>query len=210
MIASQRTRPDVVARREAFLVEVASIPADRLVFVDESGVVQGMRAAYGYAPRGERCVDWAGIGPTAPFRVGRRMNLLGWMRADSGGVVGIEGSVKADTFEQFVATSLVPSLRRGDVVIWDNARIHGAGSVARIESVGARVLAQPPYSPDLNAIEPPPTAGGLWSKVKGIVRQKLADLYEDLVAALDEAVSAVRPSDAAGWIRHCGYLCQPA
>ena len=197
MIASQRTRPDVVARREAFLVEVAAIPTERLVFVDESGVVRGMRAAYGYAPRGERCVE------TAPFRVGRRMNLLGWMRADSGGVVGIEGSVKADTFEQFVAASLVPSLRPGDVVIWDNARIHGPGSVARIEAVGARVLAQPPYSPDLNAIEM------LWSKVKGIVRQKLADAYEELVAALDEAVSAVRPSDAAGWIRHCGYLCQP-
>ena len=138
------------------------------------------------------------------------MNLLGWMRTDSGGVVGIEGSVKADTFERFVAASLVPSLRPGDVVIWDNARIHGPGSVARIEAAGARVLAQPPYSPDLNAIEPPPTAGGLWSKVKGPVRQKLADAYEELVAALDEAVSAVHPSDAADWIRHCGCLCQPA
>ena len=63
------------------------------------------------------------------------------MRADSGGVVGIEGSVTADTFERFVAASLVPALGPGDVVIWDNARIHGAGSVARIGAVGARVLA---------------------------------------------------------------------
>lgn len=88
-------------------------------------------------------------------------------------------------------------------MIWDNAKIHGPGSVALIEAVGARVLAQPPYSPDLNAIEM------LWSKVKGIVRKKLADLYDELVAALHEAVEAVMPSDAAGWIRHCGYLCQP-
>ena len=71
MIAEQRTRPDVVARREAFLAEVAAIPTDRLLFVDELGVVRGMRAAYGYAPRGERCVE------TAPFRVGRRMNQFG-------------------------------------------------------------------------------------------------------------------------------------
>lgn len=197
MIASQRDRPDVVARREAFLAEVADIPADRLVFVDESGVVRGMRAAYGYAPRGQRCVE------RAPFRVGRRMNLLGWMRSDRGAVVGIEGSVKGDTFEQFVADSLVPSLRPGDVVIWDNAKVHGPGAVALVEAVGARVLAQPPYSPDLNAIEM------LWSKVKAIARQRLADLYDELVAALGEAVSAVRPSDAAGWIRHCGYLWQP-
>ncbi len=120
MIASQRFRPDVVERRDAFLVEVKDIPAERLVFVDESGVVRGMRAVYGYAPRGERCVE------TAPFRVGKRLNLLGWMRQDSGGVTGVEGSVNAEVFERFVAESLVPSLKPGDVVIWDNARIHAA------------------------------------------------------------------------------------
>lgn len=62
------------------------------------------------------------------------------------------------------------------------------------------MLPQPPYSPDLNAIEM------LWSKVKALVRQKLADARDGLLAALDEAVSAVTPSDAAGWIGHCGYL----
>ena len=65
MIAEQRTRPNVVARREAFLVEVASIPADRLVFVDESGVVQGIRVVYGYAPREGRA---ASIGPASAQR----------------------------------------------------------------------------------------------------------------------------------------------
>lgn len=197
MIASQRFRPDVVERREAFLAEVKDIPADRLVFIDESGVHRGMRLGYGYAPCGERCVE------TAPFRVGRRLNLLGWMRQSGGGVIGVEGSVKAVTFERFVAESLVPSLKPGDVVIWDNAKIHGPGSVALIEAVGARVLAQPQYSPDLNAIEM------LWSKVKLLVRQALADSYDELVSALTDAVSSVCVSDAEGWIRHCGYTCQP-
>ena len=64
------------------------------------------------------------------------------------------------------------------------------------------MLPQPPYSPDLNAIEP------LWSKVKGIVRQKMADARDVLLDALGEAVSAVVPSDAAGWIEHCGYTFQ--
>ncbi len=54
--AAQRDRDDVAARREAFLAEVAAIPAERLAFVDESGVERGMRSAYGYARRGERCV----------------------------------------------------------------------------------------------------------------------------------------------------------
>lgn len=202
MRASQRDREDVVVRRKAFLAEVATIPAERLVFVDESGVVRGMRTVCGYAPRGERCVE------TSPFRPGGRVNLLGWMRADCGGVVGVEGSVTAAVFERFVADSLAPSLRRGDVVVWDNARIHSPAAVAVVEAVGARVLAQPPYSPDLNAIEPPPTAGGLWSQVKGLVRRKLADTWEALYAALPEAVAAVTPADAEGWIRHCGYRFQ--
>ena len=196
MIASQRFRPDVVARREAFLAEVAAIPAERLVFVDESGIEVGTRSAYGFAPVGERCVE------VAPFR-GKRVNLIGWMAATCGSVRAHEGSVKAPTFEAFVAESLVPCLERGDVVIWDNARIHSPAAVALIEAAGARVLAQPPYSPDLNAIEP------MWSKVKGLVRQKLADALDMLLAALDEAVSAVTPSDASGWIEHCGYAFLP-
>lgn len=196
LIASQRLRPDVVARREAFLAEVAAIPAERLVFVDESGIEIGARSAYGFAPRGERCVE------VAPFRVGKRVNLLGWMAATCGSIRAHEGSVKAPTFEAFVAESLVPCLEVGDVVIWDNARIHSPAAVALVASVGARVLAQPPYSPDLNAIEM------LWSKVKALVRQKLADARDALLDALGEAVSAVMPSDAAGWIEHCGYTFQ--
>lgn len=196
MRASQRDRPDVVARREAFLAEVAQVPAERLVFVDESGIEIGARSAYGFAPLGERCVE------TAPFRVGKRVNLLGWMAAGCGGVRAHEGSVKAPTFEAFVAESVVPCLEAGDVVVWDNALIHSAAAVALVEAAGARVLAQPPYSPDLNGIEM------LWSKVKARVRQKLADTRAALLDALDEAVSAVTPSDGAGWIRHCGYRFQ--
>ena len=89
------------------------------------------------------------------------------------------------------------------MVIWDNARIHSPRAAALTEAVGARVLPQSPYNPDFNAIEP------MWSKVKGTVRQKLADARDALLGALDEAVSAVTPSDASGWIEHCGYTFQP-
>ncbi len=175
---------------------MAAIPAERLVFVDESGIEIGVRSAYGFAPRGERCVE------VAPFRVGKRVNLIGWMAATCGSVRTHEGSVKAPVFEAFVGESLVPCLEAGDVVIWDNARIHSPAAVALIEAAGARVLAQPPYSPDLNAIEM------FWSKVKALVRQKLADAREALLDGLREAVAAVTPSDASGWIQHCGYTFQ--
>ncbi len=127
------------------------------------------------------------------------MNLLGWMSSRRGSVVGVEGSVTAAVFERFVAESLAPSLEPGAVVVWDNARIHSRSAVALVEAAGARVLAQPPYSPDLNAIEM------LWSKVKAGLRRTAADTWEALYAALPVAVRAVTPSDAEGWIRHSGY-----
>ena len=45
--------------------------------------------------------------------------------------------------------------------------------------------------------------------MKRLVRQKLADALDTLLSALDEAVSAVTPSDASGWNAHCGYVFLP-
>jgi transposase len=177
-----------------------------LVFVDESGIRQGERLAYGYAPRGERCHE------TAPFRTGKRVNLLGWM-LDRGGQVAqftgrvtgaqFTGRVTGALFTRWVKYVLVPQLEPDDVVIWDNARIHMPSAVELVRGAGADVLALPRYSPEFNAIEM------LWSKVKQSVRSTLADTAEQLTKAVKRAVEAVTSSDALGWVTHCGYRCQP-
>jgi transposase len=197
MRPAQQDREDVAAERAAFRALQPSLDPSRLIFVDESGIRQGMRTAYGYAPRGERCSE------AAPFRVGRRLGLIGWIGLRGGSVVPLEGSVTAGVFERFVAHYLVPSLQAGDIVIWDNARVHSKEAVRLVEQAGATVLAQPRYSPEVNAAEP------LWSKVKGYVGRALADTAEALEAALGEAVATVRESDVRGWLQHCGYACQP-
>ena len=52
------------------------------------------------------------------------------------------------------------------VVIMDNASIHHVQSNVRlIESTGAKVLFLPPYSPDLNPLEP------VFGKVKTILKE---------------------------------------
>ena len=49
----------------------------------------------------------------------------------------------------------MPGLRQGMVVIMDNAGFHKSDKTLElIESAGCRLLFQPPYSPDLNKIEP--------------------------------------------------------
>lgn len=190
---SQQQREDVAIERRAYADEMKAFDAARLVFVDESGVVQGMRLGYGYAPRGTRCVE------NAPFRVGKRQSLIGWMAADGGEIVRLEGSVTAAVFERFVRQDLVPSLEPGDIVIWDNARIHSAEAVRLVEQAGARVVPLPRYSPEYNAIEM------MWSKLKHYVRKLRADTAEALRRALEEAVAFLRADDARAWIEHCGY-----
>lgn len=197
MRPAQQQRPDVAAERAVFAETMKRLEADDLVFVDEAGVVRGMRLGYGYAPRGQRCVE------NAPFRLGKRRNLMGFMSATGGEIVHFEGSVTAHVFEHFVREHLVPSLRPGHVVIWDNARIHSVEAVRLIEAAGARVLPLPRYSPEYNAIEL------LWSKLKHYIKKARADTAEALKEALEAAAAWLRPEDARAWIEHCGYCFLP-
>lgn len=197
MRPSQQQRPDVVREREAVAALQDDLDGEHLIFVDESGIERGMRSAYGYAPRHERCLEHA------PFRVGRRTSLLGWLGLRGGRVVPFSGTVDGGVFARFVEHYLVPYLSAGDVVVWDNARIHGAEAVALVEAAGARVLWQPRYSPDRNAVEQ------AWSKLKERVRRLRADTGEELAGALSEAVESITSRDVAGWMRQCGYTPQP-
>ena len=70
---SQAQRPDVLEERAAFLEWLSRVEVERVKAVDESGLVQGMRLGYGYAPRGERLICHA------PLRQGKRVSLLGWL-----------------------------------------------------------------------------------------------------------------------------------
>lgn len=199
MIAAERQREDVQAERAAFVREVAQIDPARIKVVDESRVVLGQRLPYGYSERGARCSD------SGPLRSRVTRSLVGWLALDGSGVVAThEGTVKGWTFRGFVLGHLVPHLRAGDVVVWDNARIHGVEGIREaIEGRGARLLPLPRYSPDLSPIEP------AWSKVKQVVKRARAATAEALEQAVATGVAAVRASDAAGWFRHCGYIRQP-
>jgi hypothetical protein len=59
--------------------------------------------------------------------------------------VVFQGSTDTVTFETYVEQALVPQLRPGDVVIWDNLKPHRAVQVVRaVEQAGARVEPLPP------------------------------------------------------------------
>ncbi len=198
MKSSEQDRADIQAERAAFIEWMGTVDPRRVKVIDESGLVRGLRLGYGYAPRGERVYD------SAPLRRGKRLNMVGWMGFDGSGAVATHpGTVNAPIFRGFVLAHLLPALKPGDIVIWDNHRIHAAeGLKAQIEARGAELKPLPRYSPDLNPIEL------LWSKLKHFIKKARADTAEALEQAVETAVALVCGADARGWFEHCGFCLQ--
>ena len=62
--------------------------------------------------------------------------------------------MNAQMFDLYIKTQLVPTLRKGDVVILDNLPNHKNPDAAQaLREMCAWFLFLPPYSPDLNPIE---------------------------------------------------------
>jgi transposase len=193
--ASERDTPEVRKKRRSFRKKVEPIESRRLVFVDETGVTTAMTPAYGRAPRGKR------VEPSAPASW-ESVTLIAAMGLD--GVrapLALPGSVNAATFESYVEQMLVPALRRGDVVVFDNLTSHlGTAVVEAIERAGANVLRLPPYSPDYTPIEE------MFSKFKEFLRRVGARARDDLYQAIGQGLRTVTVQDILGWFRHAG-LC---
>ena len=103
-------------------------------------------------------------------------------------------------FLAYVEQVLVPSLRRGDVVIMDNLPAHRRPAVrAAIEAAGARLLRLPPYSPDLNPIE------NAFAKLKAILRKAAARSLDDLWAVIGTALPQFTPAECANLFTAAGY-----
>jgi len=168
---------------------------DKLVFLDESGTNTGMTRLYGRAPSDERVVDYT---PDVRFE---RTSILSSVRAN-GDLVPLvyEGALNGDLFKAYISQCLVPTLRKGDIVIMDNLTSHKvAGVVDPIIAAGAQVVYLPPYSPDFNPIEM------MWSKVKAYLRKVKARTKESLEKAIVEALDLVTTDNILAWFKECGY-----
>lgn len=172
------------------------LPAlDHLKFLDESGVYLGMTRPTGRAAPGTRVVESTAESVRTYASVVATLSLDGveapWV---------FEGTMTAVVFRTYVAQVLVPTLQAGDLVILDNLPAHkDMEAHALIEACGARLLFLPPYSPDFNPIEL------CWATMKQALRAAKACTWETLIAALRNALLAIRPDQAEGWFAHCGY-----
>ena len=173
----------------------SQLDLNRLVFIDEAGAKTNMTRLYGRAEKGERVVDFAPHGHWCTTTMISSIRLNGTTAC-----MALDGSTTGDVFRAYTEHVLVPSLRRGDIVVLDNLASHkDQTALELIRQAGAEVRFLPPYSPDLNPIEK------MWSKIKQILRSIKARTWETLLAAIATALECVSPEDALGWFTSCGY-----
>ncbi|MCE5309702.1 MAG: IS630 family transposase, partial [Acidobacteriales bacterium] len=166
-------------------------PAERLIFLDESGVTTSMTRLYARRPDGRR------IHEATPGGRWKIMTIVGGMR-QSGitAAMTIEEATDGDIFLAYVKQVLGPTLATGDVVVMDNLGAHKVRGVEElIQACGAEVLYLPPYSPDLNPIEK------AWAKIKQRLRSQRPRTREALEHAIADAIARVTTEDAQAWFR---------
>jgi transposase len=172
------------------------VDASRLVFVDETSTNVALTPRYARAPRGERARG------KAPRNWGKNVTLLSSITLEEGmgPSMSIEGSSDTDSFGLYMREILVPSLKRGQIVLMDNLSVHTSAWVRElIEEKGCQLWLLPSYSPDMNPIEE------AFSKVKQLLRKAKARTLEVLFGATAQALVAVSADDAQGYFEHCGY-----
>lgn len=175
-----------------------SLPINRLVFLDESGVNTGMTRLYGRADSSQRVKE------AVPDMRFHRTTILSSMRLD-GTVVPVvfSGALNGNMFKAYIEQMLVPTLSPGDIVIMDNLSSHKVQGITQaIQKAKASILFLPPYSPDLNPIEL------MWSKLKAVLRKLKIRTAERLSDAIASALDSISVSDISSWFEHDGYaLC---
>jgi transposase len=195
LCAAEQHRDDVALQREEWKQMQHDIDIKRLVFIDETWTKTNMTPLYGRAERGKRVLDFVPHGhwKTTTFVSALRHNGLT-------APMVVDGAINGELFLAYVRQILLPTLRRGDIVVLDNLSSHKVSGVQKmIESVGANVLYLPPYSPDLNPIE------NVFSKLKTWVRKAKLRSVESLWRKLGELCDVVTPQECQNYFKHAGY-----
>lgn len=168
---------------------------DNLLVLDEAGAHLGMASRYGRAPKGER------VKSPVPLNKGTRFSMIGAITTQrvEAALYG-EWSTDSVIFETFIEQQVVPKLKPGMMVIWDNVAFHRNARVRQlIEGAGACIKPLPGYSPDLSPIEK------LWAKLKHYLRKSAPRSIEEFHVAIKAAFQTITATDLRAWFTCCGY-----
>jgi transposase len=185
----------VAKRRERWRRHQGLIDSTRLVFIDETWTKTNMTRTHGRAPCGQRLVA------KVPHGHWRTLTFLAALRCDRiDAPCVIDGPINGETFLAYVEQILVPTLRRGDIVIIDNLGSHKGKAVRRaIRAAGAKLFFLPPYSPDLNPIEQ------VFAKLKTLLRKAAERTVEATWKRIGALLHTFTSQECANYFKNAGY-----
>lgn len=129
--------------------------------MDECGLEEKIQRDYGRSQKGVRLVS-----DVAGKRSIRTSIIAGLCNGKPMAPFHFQGYCNTEVILTWVKKILLPELKPGMTVIWDNASFHQSSQFkALIESAGCHLLFLPTYSPDLNPIEQ------FWARLKALIRQ---------------------------------------
>ena len=158
-------------------MQLSTLPSEKVVYLDESGMDSRDVYDYGWNEKGQRF---------HALKSGRREGRVNMIAAlcDQNLIAPftVEGACNRTVFETWLEACLVPTLEPGQVVVMDNATFHKGERIQQlIHDAGCELLYLPPYSPDLNKIEK------CWSWLKSQIRKKL-EKFDCLRDAIEDVL----------------------
>ena len=113
----------------------------------------------------------------------------------------LDGPLTTVAFRAYVAQFLVPTFHPGALVLLDNLAVPKDPLRAQdIDPAGAQLMFLPPYSPDLNPIEPG------CAKLKALARGAAPRSREALWTSRGTAVRHISPLECQHDFHHCGDM----
>jgi len=161
-------------KRALFRIAMDRVDPDRLVFLDESGANLAMGRSHAWVRKGQEFIE------PRPMQWGENLTMIGairrrgWMTMST-----MFTSSNGERFVNWVRARLLPKLS------------------------GARLVHLPPYSQDLNPIEP------AWGLVKKGIRKEALRSAAALRRVARYAPRRVRRGHCESWFRHAGYGYRP-
>lgn len=154
-----------------------------------------MSRSHAWVKRGEEFID------RIPMNRGSNLTLMGAIRRTGWVVLSTRWqTANANRFVDWLKRTLLPRLRRGDVLVMDNLQAHHDARVAiACAERSVRLLYQPPHSPDFNPIEP------AWALQKQHVRKHAPRSHDALRRVARRARYRVTPHHCRQWFAHAGY-----
>jgi len=186
-----------IERRRMYHAQISQFLVEQMIFLDETGLdYNTIKRRFARSSVGVKATSVRKYTKTKRINV---ISAIGW-----DGLVGfriIDQPTGAVDFNSFIF-DILPLLRPGSVLVFDNASFHRAESLEAIVNLsGHFMLFLPPYSPDLNPIEIS------YSWLKKSLRAELdrsPNLF-DLIASTASTYGRINATLTRAWFHNCSY-----